>query len=148
MTTNRKAARQKIATDLAGVLVGTGKPAQAVLNHRPFQITKTPLVFVTSAATEDNSPNHAVENVYFDYDIHTICLYSDEVAWHETNAEDALDDIEQIVRAYCRANRTLSGYWSHLQYDGPTNAADVDFDVDGVNFRHEIIRVRVHVEGG
>ena len=150
MTTNRKTGRKQLATLLEAKLVGTGLPLASFYNYRKYNITEHPTGFVTSAGTEDNSPNQNVENVMFIYSIHTIVPYSDpDGTYNEDDAEDTLDDVEDIIRDTLRDNRTASGYWSHIIYAGRTNSEEVDFGTtEGFEYRHEIYTVRAQVEGG
>lgn len=149
-TANRKTARGALATLLTSGLVGTGLPCKAVFAYRPaidrIQALQTPFVFITSASTGDDFGHAVLQDTTFAYDIHSIVLYSDGASWNEDDAEDALDDIEAIVRSTVNANRSTAN-WNHLTYSGDTNAADLDFDLGGLTYRHEIIRVAARYQG-
>ena len=149
-TENRKTSRKALATLLGAALVGDGKPCSTVFSYRPaidrIQTITTPFVFVTSASTEDDIGHSVLQDTTFIHDVHTVVLYSDMNTWQEDDAEDSLDDIEAIVRDVVNANRSAT-QWAQLEYRGPTNAADVDFDIGGLTYRHEIIRIAARYQG-
>ena len=149
-TVNRKTARGALATLFTAALVGDSLPCKTVLGYRPSELrienAQTPLVFICSAATEDDIGGPVLQDTSFVYDVHSIVRYSDGGDWNEDDAEDALDDIECLVRGTVNANRAADN-WNRLEYLGSTNAADLDFDLGGITYRHEIIRLRARYMG-
>lgn len=149
-TANRKTSRAALQVLLEAALVGVGLPCQVVYGYRPandrVESSATPFAFVCSAGTEDDFGNTILQDTAFVFDVHSIVRYSDGVAWNEDDAEDALDDIECAVRDMINDNRHATN-WAHLEYLGSTNAADLDFDLGGQTYRHEIIRLRARYQG-
>ena len=139
---SRKDARKHLAGQLKAQLVGTGLPAQAVYDYRvgDFQ-GQSPVVVVSSGGSlrerfsfQGTKPKHALT-------IHVFVLYADETgAWTEADAEDALDDIEEIIANTLAANQK-SSYWEAITPTAPSETSGVM--VGGKEYRTEVITVRL-----
>jgi hypothetical protein len=141
-TTSRKSAREHLAGQLTGALVGTGKPAQAVYAYRvgDFQ-GQSPVVVVSSGGTLRERFTFKNTRPVYTFTIHVFVLYADEAGtWTEQDAEDALDDIEEIIASTIQANQK-SPYWETISFDAPSQTAGVM--VGGKEYRTEVITVRM-----
>ena len=141
-TTSRKAARKQLASILQTALVGTGLPAQAVYDNQvgDFQ-GQSPVVVVSSGGTLWERFTAQGMKPKFALTIHVFVLYADEAGtWTEADAEDALDDIDQIIGQTISANQK-SDYWQALTYANPTQTGSVE--IGGKEYRTEQSIVRL-----
>ena len=142
ITNSRKEARQHLADLLSVALVGTGKPAQAVYAYQvgDFQ-GQSPVVVVSSGGSVRERFTYTGTKPKFNLTIHVFVLYADETgAWTEQDAENALDDIEQIIGATLAANQKTA-YWEALT---PVNISQTGgVMIGGKEYRTEVFSVRL-----
>lgn len=139
---SRKEARAHLAGQLAGALVGAGKPAQAVYDYRvgDFQ-GQSPVVVVSSGGSNRERFTFRGTKPSFELTIHVFVLYADEAGtWTEENAEDALDDIEEVIAETLTANQRTN-YWEAISFVEPSQTGSVM--VGGKEYRTEVISVRL-----
>lgn len=153
---NRKPFRAQIASELAAVLVGAGKPAQSLFAGQVADFGGLwPAVIVSSAGSErPNDASYAGQNTTMLFDVDVFIKYSDKAeGWDELKSEDALDDIEQIVAEWVLANGTRAPQvgsavaWTNLEYAGRTDAEFPPAFIGGEEYRHERISLRVEIQG-
>lgn len=143
---NRKTARGQLGTLLSAALVGTGKPAQAVYSYKvsDFQGASPVVVVSSEGADRTQATQQLRNNTHFYYNIFVFVLYKDEVSsWTEQNAEDKIDDIEQLIAGVIVDNCYLSGYWNDLSKNGPSTTDIIE--VGGVQYIRESIPVVAQV---
>lgn len=134
---SRKQAREYLAGQLQGALVGTGLPAQAVYAYQvgDFQ-GQSPVVVVSSGGTLRERFTFKGTKPSYTLTVHVFVLYADETgAWTEENAEDALDDIEELIAGVLAANQR-SPYWEAISARAPSQTSSVM--VGGKEYRTEI----------
>lgn len=147
-STSRETARDALSTLLGAALVGSGKPAQAVYGYQVGDFAgATPVVTVSSAGSrrERQSFGNCWSNA-FHFNIHVFVLYSDEDAWGEDDAEDALDTIEALIADVVMANAENDGVWDQLAFRDEDTLAD-SVDIGGIPYRRETIPVTVRIKG-
>jgi hypothetical protein len=139
---SRKAARLHLAGQLQAALTGTGKLAQAVYAYQvgDFQ-GQSPVVVVSSSSSLRERFTFQGSKPTFTLTIHVFILYADGTGnWTEANAEDALDDIEEIIGKTLAANQK-SPYWETITQVGATQTTGVM--LGGQEYRTEVITVRL-----
>lgn len=142
ITTSRKDAREHLASQLEGVLVGTGLPAQAIYSYQvgDFQ-GQSPVVVVSSGGSLRERLSFQGMKPKYTFTIHVFVLYADEAGtWTEQDAEDALDDIEEIIAGWVASNQK-SPYWEAVSFDAPSQTSSVM--VGGKEYRTEVFTVRL-----
>jgi len=153
---NRKGFRAQIASELTTVLVGSGKPAQALYAGQVADFGGLwPTVVVSSAGSErPNDASYRGQQTGLLFDIDVFVKYSNAAnSWDELDSEDALDDIEQIIAEWVLANgsRTPAAgsaiAWTNLTYTGRTDAELPPAFIGGEEYRHERIGLRVDIQG-
>lgn len=153
---NRKPFRAQIASELTAVLVGVGKPAQALFAGQVADFGGLwPAVVVSSAGSDrPNDSGYAAQGTALLLNVDVFIKYSDTAEnWDELNSEDALDDIEQIVAEWVLQNATRAPVagsavaWTNLTYSGRTDAEIPPVQIGGEEYRRERISLRVEIQG-
>jgi predicted alternative tryptophan synthase beta-subunit len=130
----RQAAREQLGSLLSTALVGTGKLAQAVYDYRIGDFAGlSPVVTVSSRGSIH--PPMTVRGLRGSYrlQVDTFVAYA-ATGWTEADSEDALDAIEAVIAGVIAANPTSTA-WNSIDYDAPTERADVE--VGGIEYAHE-----------
>jgi len=147
---NRETVRDQLTALLSTALVD-GSTASVVYGYKVGDFNKqSPVVVVTSAGTDrgDKWLGASVRNVWALFNIYVFIRYAIEgTAWGEDDAEDRLDLIEKKIADVLTDNAFLSGYWDKVEYQSSTDAQQ-DVEVGGVEYRREIIPIRVRVVNG
>lgn len=143
MSASRKTVRTALATLLQTALVGTGKPAQAVYAYRVGDFGgQFPVVCLGASGASHSAMTLQGGRAVFGIDVYVFVLYSDGSAWTETQAENALDDIEQIIADTVNANRSGAS-WRALSFNGES---EIDITViGGKDYWREVIPIKVEV---
>ncbi len=152
---NRKAWRAQIASELAAVLAGAGKPAQALYAGQVADFDGLyPVVVVSSGGSDRLGDNGSAQFAGLYLNVDVFVRYSDKANnWDELKSEDALDDIEQIVAEWVQANGNRppvagsSIAWTNLAYVGRTDAERPPALIGGQEYRWERISLRVDIQG-
>jgi len=142
--TDRAAVRSQLATLLASALVGAGKPAQAVYAYQVGDFDKlSPVIVVTGAGTGRGNPLITDPTDFF-LDVHTFVLYATEDGgWTEQQSEDRLDLLEKSISDVIK-DANDSGLWESIV---PNGESQIDgLEIGGLEYRHEVIPVRVVVQ--
>jgi hypothetical protein len=143
MITDRKAVRLAFAGLLETLLVGTGKPAQKVYAYQPGDFKGAfPVVTVSSDGSEYVPLSFQGLALSCYLNVHVFVLYAVKTKtgeWTEENAEDALDDIDKILRGLAEAN-PKNVNWESLMFDGRSETGSVI--IGGLEYRMEAHRFR------
>ena len=145
MASNRKAAREALATLLTTALVGSGKPVQALYDYRPADFGgQSPVVTVSSAGTRRRRMTAMGSRATPLLRVDMFVVYSDQATWTEADTEDALDDLEAAVAGVLDDNQRTAA-WQALDYaDASQRMSAV---IGGVEYAWESIQVAVEVYG-
>ena len=113
---SRKDTRSYLSTQLNGAITS----AQRVDGYQRTDLQgESPVVRVMSAGAERPAIVTRNDRSRFRFAIQTWVLFSEVVGeWTESQAEDAMDDIEAEVATWLSANQNVPGYWVSLKYDG------------------------------
>ncbi len=153
---NRKPFRAQIASELSALLVGVGKPAEALYAGQVAKFGgKSPVVVISSAGSErPNDSGYGAQDAVLLFAVDVLTKYSDaQRGWDELDSEDALDDIEQIIAEWVLQNSARppvagsSVAWTNLSYAGRTDAELPPAQVGGEEYRCERISLRVVIQG-
>ena len=143
---SRETARKALAALLEAALVGSGKPAQAVYAYQVGDFAgASPVVVVSSGGSlrEQGSFGPCWDDT-FSLAIYSFVLYANpDDGWTESDAEDALDDIEATIADVILENMT-SDVWSNLSYEDRTETDGVE--IGGHEYRRETVRVTVRAK--
>lgn len=142
----RSTVRKEFAALLDTALVGTGKPAQVVYDHRVSDFAgASPVVVVSSGPIQrliENLGNcdHAVILLH----VYVFVLYADGAGtWDEADAEDAVDAIEAII-AETVINNQHGVNWNSAAYvEAPTDLTGVV--IGGQEYQRELIQIKFEV---
>lgn len=141
--TERKAARQALATLLESALTGTGKAAQAVYGYLVGDFAgQSPVVVVASSGTARPQMSKRASSARYYVDVYVFVLYSDQGSWSEEDTEDMLDDLEADVAAVVAANRNTSN-WAFIE-QAERSRTDAVL-VGGLEYRRETIPLVMEV---
>lgn len=145
MASNRKTAREALATLLTTALVGSGKPVQALYDYRPADFGgQSPVVTVSSAGTRRRRMTAMGSRATPLLRVDMFVVYSDQATWTEADTEDALDDLEATVAGVLDDNQRTAA-WQALDYaDASQRMSAV---IGGVEYAWESIQVAVEVYG-
>jgi hypothetical protein len=125
---NREVVRDKLAALLTPVMVGVGKPVQALFNYRPGDFGKQSPVMMVSGEKVARA-YVTLSNAYdtaFSLAVHVFIAYADKKSgWTEAQAEDRLDVIEKMMADVVMDNRNLAGFWDLLGFAGQSEEDDV-----------------------
>ncbi|HCR71220.1 MAG TPA: hypothetical protein DIW23_07250 [Anaerolineae bacterium] len=118
-TKNRKSARSAVATGLAAVLVGSGKPCNEVVGYQKKTIDKSPLVMVLSSGVgrARKAQGTSKYRIHFYLEIQVVLRDTDDSGLTEAQREDKLDDIEKIIADWISDNQS-GEHWDLLKYAG------------------------------
>lgn len=142
ITSSRKLARKHLASLLQAALTGSGKPVQAVYDNQVGDFGgQSPVVVVSSGGSLRERLTYQGQKSKYLLDIHVFVLYADEASsWTEAMAEDALDDIEELIQGVINDNQR-STYWESLTMTAASETGGVV--IGGKEYRSELIGVRV-----
>lgn len=142
-TDSRKLVRKELAGILTGALVGDGLPVQAVYDNRVGDFGgQSPVVVVSSGGGDRKRITYQGTKSEFVLTIHVFVIYADSVAgWTEGDAEDTLDDINQIISNAVLDDNKKSQYWDTIGFIGPSNTGSVE--IGGKEYRTEVYEVTV-----
>ena len=138
---SRKTVRQAVGALLSAALTGTGKPCQVVYDHEVGDWgTQDPIAYVTGRSSlrhDDNDPLKGLQS--FGMDVHVWVRYvKDGVT--EADSENTLDDIEGLIADTALTDTSSGGFLAH---DGESIVDALE--IGGVEYRHEVIPLRVTV---
>ncbi len=155
MTTviNRKDYREVVADELEALLVGSGKPLQALYGYAaPTFNRQSPVATVESVSSgRDDRTDANIDTSDLFIGVMLFAEYADaQEAYYSADSEDALDDAEQIVAQWVFDNRSRNpapnatgATWIDLSYVTRTEKANVL--IGGITYRHEQIILRFTV---
>lgn len=158
MIVNRKTYRQIITSELSAALSSL---VQAVYGFRVGNFAgKSPVVVITSAGSdrrqEITSKPDAETALLFHVDVFT--LYADPASgWTEANAEDRIDDIEQVIANWVQTNtnglsRLEAGQPSWFELVFNERSATGSFlqpeRIGGQEYRRERMTITVFIRAG
>ena len=124
MSTSRKAARGALKTLLEAQLVGAGLPVKTVVDSKVTDLSGlTPLVSVLSGGTLSEPLTFQGDHPTFGLEVQ-VWVLQEGTDWTTAEAEDALDDIEALIRGVYEANRGTAN-WEILRYDGPSTIREI-----------------------
>ena len=138
ISVTRKDVRTQFASLLSAALVGTGKPAQVVYSYRKGDLKgQSPVVVVSSLGSSRRSLTFQGLQPMYRLQVDVFVLYEDTAAgWTESDAENALDDIEKIVADVIAANQVVANYWEGIT---PVDWSErVDVSLGGVDYIREM----------
>ena len=142
----RSTVRKAFAALLDTALVGSGKPAQAVYNHRVGDFAgASPVVVVSSGPIQRLIENFGnCDHAVILLNVYVFVLYADGAGtWDEADAEDAVDAIEAII-AETVINNQNSANWNSAAYvEAPTELAGVV--IGGQEYQRELIQIKFEV---
>ncbi len=144
MAANRETVRDEVATLLGAALVGSGLPAQEVVNYRKGDLEgKSPVVQVSSYASDRSRMTAKGGRTTVYLLVAMFVLYAlEDGSWTEAQAEDALDQIESLIAGVVQANQ-VTAYWGALDYDGRSERIDVaiggqEYIVEALTLKAEV----------
>lgn len=142
MSSSRAATRQILAQLLAEQL----PTVQHVYPHQVADFNgESPVVVVTSAGSAREAFTHKGSQATYRFNLHVFVLYSDTASsWTESDAEDALDAIEQQIASICDAYKKTT-VWQHLAYAEASQADGPPPVIAGLEYRHEVIPLAIRV---
>ena len=138
---SRKEVRVELASKLSAVLVGTGKPVQAVYAYRVFDFAgQSPVVVVSPAGVNriQSAMTTSSRQVNFDLDVFVFVVASDAAnGVTESDSDDAIDAIEKAIADCVQDNvqnltpYTTGGGWHVLYTRGPSRDDSIEIPVAG-----------------
>ena len=144
MSSNRKTAREALATLLSTALTGGGGLAQAVYSYRVGDFGgASPVVIVSSQGSrrERSTFQGSRNTVFLQVDI--FVLYA-AVGWTEQDAETRLDDIEAAIAGVVDANQETANW---LALNWADRSQRVDVAIGGVDYIRELLVLAAEVWG-
>ena len=120
---DRAEVRTEFAALLTAGLTGPNGPAQAVYRYRVGDFAgQTPVVVLGSAGSERKRMSFKGHHAAYWLDLFVFVLYNlkdpaGAVLWSEQQAEDQLDQIEQLIGLLLDGNQTGAS-WKAIDYDG------------------------------
>lgn len=125
MATSRADAREALKDLLQPKLVGTGLPVKTVTDSKVKQLDGlTPLVAVLSGGTLRQA--RPINHPGFYLEVQVWVLQQGD-GWTEAQAEDAIDEIEELIAEVYEDNRGTDE-WAILEYSGRTTVTEVTSD--------------------
>ena len=112
---SRETIRKKLAADMAVYLTRAAR----VDNHQKSDLgDDMPVVRVISAGAIRPQTIAAGRRSKFKFTIQLFVQHSEvDGVWTNSDAEDALDALEQQVADYVSDNQNIPDFWTHLAYD-------------------------------
>jgi hypothetical protein len=160
MVANRKTYRKLLAAEIGAALT-TANLVQAVYSYRVSNFAgKSPAVVFSSAGSdrrqEITGEPDAETALIFNVDVFT--LYADKSSgWNEEDAEDRIDDIEQVIANWVQVNsnglgRTELGQtsWFELVFNerSATGSYLQPERIGGQEYRRERMNITVFIRSG
>jgi len=142
---DREECRDALAALLTAELTGSGRPVQAVYNHKvgDFQ-NQSPVVVLVAGGSIRPRQTFASNATTFYFVLGAWVLYaSEDGSWTEADAEDRLDLIEQQIAGMIEANQEVPPYWISLDYDDRSQIVEVA--LGGKPYLLEIIPLKMEV---
>lgn len=143
-STNRETIRDRIAVHLGDLV--TNNQAQSVYSGKVADFEgRSPVVVVTSGGSE-REYRYLGSDDWHNWFTFTIWVFV-SYAVGDQEAEDRLDLIEKEIADIVMDNRSDTGFWEIIEFDGVTDAG-ADVIIGGTAYRREVIPVKVRVAHG
>jgi len=141
---NREVQRDEIASILTTALASE---VEEVYNYYKGDFEgKAVVVIVTSLGSQRPKFTMQGRKLQARYQIVVYVLYGVSGSWTEAQAEDRLDDIEQMIYTALDAKTCNGDYWKSLEANNPNGFSAIDWvSIGGLEYKRETITIQTEL---